>query len=39
MIPAGDGWFRLPDDAPRIPLLYAVLAAKPTKPTKPTKST
>jgi SAM-dependent methyltransferase len=36
MVPAGDGWFRLPDDAPRIPLLYAVLAAKPAKPAKST---
>ena len=29
MVPTDDGWFRLPDDAPRIPLLYAVLATKP----------
>jgi SAM-dependent methyltransferase len=29
MIPTEDGWFRLPDSAPRIPLLYAVLARKP----------
>lgn len=29
MVPASEGWFRLPDDAPRIPLLYAVLASKP----------
>jgi len=29
MIPAG-GWFRLPDSAPRIPLLYGLLASKPT---------
>lgn len=28
MIPAGD-WFRLPDDAPRIPLMYALHATRP----------
>lgn len=28
MVPAEGGWFRLPDNAPRIPLLYALLASK-----------
>lgn len=28
MQPTGDGWFRLPPDAPRIPLLYALRATK-----------
>jgi SAM-dependent methyltransferase len=26
MVPTSSGWWRLPDDAPRIPLLYALLA-------------
>lgn len=30
MRPDDSGWFALPDDAPRIPLLYAVKAVKPT---------
>ncbi|WP_459720323.1 class I SAM-dependent methyltransferase [Actinophytocola sp. KF-1] len=30
MVQDDDGWFRLPDDAPRIPLLYAVSARRPT---------
>lgn len=25
MVPAGDGWWRLPDDKPRVPLFYALL--------------
>jgi hypothetical protein len=29
MVRDDDGWFRLPDDAPRIPLLYALSARKP----------
>jgi SAM-dependent methyltransferase len=29
MVPTDDGWFRLPDSAPRIPLLYALSASKP----------
>jgi len=29
MVPDADGWFTLPESAPRIPLLYAVLAVKP----------
>lgn len=29
MVSDEHGWFRLPDDAPRIPLLYAILARKP----------
>jgi SAM-dependent methyltransferase len=28
MVPVGDGWFRLPDSLPRLPLLYALLARK-----------
>jgi 2-polyprenyl-3-methyl-5-hydroxy-6-metoxy-1,4-benzoquinol methylase len=28
MVPVGNGWFRLPDDLPRLPLLYALLARK-----------
>ncbi len=26
MVPAENGWWRLPDEAPRIPLMYAVRA-------------
>jgi SAM-dependent methyltransferase len=29
MVRGDDGWFRLPDDSPRIPLLYALRARKP----------
>jgi SAM-dependent methyltransferase len=29
MVPTGDGFFRLPESAPRIPLLYALRARKP----------
>lgn len=29
MVPTPSGWFRLPDEAPRIPLLFALLARKP----------
>lgn len=28
MVPAGEGWWRLPDDEPRIPLLYALLGRR-----------
>lgn len=28
MTPAAGGWFRLPDSAPRVPLMYALLARK-----------
>lgn len=28
MVPADDGWWRLPDSAPRVPLLYALRASK-----------
>ena len=28
MTPAEGGWFRLPDSAPRIPLMYALLTRK-----------
>lgn len=31
MVREEDGWFRLPDDAPRIPLLYAVSARQPAR--------
>jgi SAM-dependent methyltransferase len=31
MRPTGDGWFRLPPEAPRIPLLYALRATRPEK--------
>jgi SAM-dependent methyltransferase len=30
MVPADGGWFRLPDEEPRIPLMYALLARKPS---------
>ncbi len=30
MVPTGDGFWRLPDDEPRIPLCYALLAAAPS---------
>lgn len=29
MVPTSDGWFQLPPNAPRIPLLYALLARNP----------
>lgn len=29
MVPADGGWFRLPDEEPRVPLMYALLASKP----------
>lgn len=34
MVRDDDGWFRLPADAPRIPLLYALSARKPGQPNR-----
>lgn len=31
MVPAPGGWYRLPDSAPRIPVMYALLARKPDR--------
>jgi SAM-dependent methyltransferase len=33
MVRGADGWFRLPDSSPRIPLLYALVARKPSAET------
>jgi SAM-dependent methyltransferase len=32
MVPAADGWWRLPDEDPRVPLLYGLKAVKPGCP-------